>query len=223
MGLGTRTVVVTTAPLVAVAQRVGDAVPVARPRRAPRSGAPSTSLLVDAGEARDRGGHGLDDPVGGDEHRDRAGVVDERAELRLLAVGDLVPAALGQVAEAQRDGSVADRGTDELDEPPALGGADPDLDRVARHLLLHGRHRQHDALEVVGVHQLEAGRADDVGERDAEGPLRGRVRPGDGRVGRHHDDRVGEQPGEIGDVRRVHGPPGSDRDVPAYRRCRGAA
>ena len=77
-----------------------------------------------------------------------------------------------------------------------------------------------DELEVVGVHEVEAGGADDVGERDPEDPLRGRVRPGDGRVGSHDDDGVREEPGEIGDVRRVHGPPGSDRDVPAYRRRR---
>ena len=51
--------------------------------------------------------------------------------------------------------SVAERRADELDQPPAVGPADPQLERRPDFLGLHAREREHRDLQVVGVDEVE--------------------------------------------------------------------
>ena len=66
-------------------------------------------------------------------HHERGGVVHERAELRLVVVGDLEGPPVGEVTDRQHERAVggAERRTDELHQPPAVLAEEPDLDREA--------------------------------------------------------------------------------------------
>ena len=122
----------------------------------------------------------------------------ERPEPSVLVVGDLPPSSVREVANAQHE-QVAERRSHDLDESPAVVGAHPQFEGCAHLLVLHTREREHGHLQIVGVDEVESVQPETVGQRDAEQPLRGPVRPQ--RRGHRVDDQdpVGETGGDRGE------------------------
>ena len=116
-----------------VAQRVARARR-GRARRSRRRAAGASShswssprIRVEAARRR------LDDAVARQQHRHRRRVLHQRTEPRDLVARDFPAAAFGQVAGAEHE-VVAERRADHLDQAPAVGAADAELERASRPL-----------------------------------------------------------------------------------------
>ncbi len=146
-------------------------------------------------EPGDGARHRQEGAAGREQHDDRAGVVHERAEARLVAPTHLVAAALGQVTYGEQDDAVAapfHRGADDLDQAKPRRGLDPDLNGCPDVAAVDGGQRTQDEFVVVGVHQVEARLADPVVQRALKHALGRTIAPHDvaGRI--DHDDGVGQ-------------------------------
>ena len=156
-------------------------------------------LLVEPEDSGQAAGGGFDDALARQEHGDRSRVLHQRAEPRDLVAGDFPTPALGQVACAENE-AVAQRGADHLDESPAVGTADPELEERPDLLGLNAREGEDCQLEVVGMDEVEAVLADCLVDGDAEEALGGAIGPTHLGHRVDHQDGVGERGRDRGEA-----------------------
>ena len=132
-----------------------------------------------------------------------------------VAARHLPLAPIGDVAQLEHDPTDSphiERGpTPQLDEPVAGGRVpDPQLDRRPDRLVPHRDQCRRRRRDVIGMDQLDAGAAGDLGQLPAQLLTGGVVRPDDVRVAVDDDDDVGqrvEQRRGVDHRRRARRPP----------------